>query len=74
MSESRKMLDAVHEDWVLACDGRDQDMCAWAVKWGNPLMYALARRVLNGELQKQLEQAEAEVKVLRARLADGIIK
>ncbi len=61
MPKTRKMLDAVKEEWSIACDGSDDDMCAWAMKWGNPLMGALERRVLNAELISKVERLQKEL-------------
>jgi len=54
MTDARLMKDAVREEWNLACDGDEMDMANWAIKWGNPLMDALERRVLNKKLEKEI--------------------
>jgi len=59
------MLDVVQEEWSIACDGDEMDMANWAIRWGNPLMGSLARRVLIGELveeNKALREALTEIK------------
>jgi len=55
MKASRKMLDVVREEWAEACDGDEMDMANWAIKWGNPLMGAMERRVLNRELESRIQ-------------------
>ena len=60
------MLDAVREEWSIACDGDEMDMANWAIKWGNPIMDAMERRVLNAELQEEnnkLKQAIRDVQI-----------
>ena len=58
MSESRKMIDVIREEWSIACDGDEMDMANWAIRWGNPLMGAAERRVLNAELQAEVDRLQ----------------